>query len=214
MSKMTTALPSPALRPMRRRIWVLSDPHLSHAQILTFRGVDGALIRPGFTNVAEMNAHILERWNARVKTGDIGYWLGDMVMADLPGFAKLWPKFNGSKRLVLGNHDDPVFMASGGFFKKISTERKFGEYGLIFSHRPLHESGLELNGQTLLNVHGHIHEKTSPPGPFRNVSVEAMDYDPIEIEQLIAEREAVYGPWRDRAGMLRTGSMIMEKSDV
>jgi calcineurin-like phosphoesterase family protein len=208
------ALPAPALRPTRKRIWLLSDPHLNHANILSFRGNDGALIRPGFANVREMNERILEGWNSRVRHRDIGYWLGDMVIGDLPGFAKLWPKFNGSKRLIIGNHDDPKFLSSGGFFKKTGVERKFGEYGIFLSHRPAHESGLELNGQIMLNVHGHIHEKPSPPGPFRNVSVEVMNYEPIEIEELIAEREAVYGPWRDRAGNVRARGVIRENADA
>ena len=208
------ALPAPALRPTRKRIWLLSDPHLNHANILTFRGTDGALIRPGFANVQEMNERILDGWNSKVRPGDIGYWLGDMVLGDLPGFAKLWPKFNGSKRLIFGNHDDPKYLGSGGFFKKVAVERKFGEYGIFLSHRPVHASGLELNGQTLLNVHGHIHEKPSPPGPFRNVSVEVTKYEPIEIEALIAEREAVYGRWRDRSGKVRTRGVTKEDADA
>jgi calcineurin-like phosphoesterase family protein len=206
--------PAPAILPSRKRIWVLSDPHLNHANILTFRGNDGALIRPGFANVQEMNERILEGCNSKVRQGDIGYWLGDMVMGDRPGFAKLWPRFNGSTRLILGNHDDPKFLASGGFFKKVAIERKFGEYGIFLSHRPVHETGLELNGQTLLNVHGHIHEKPSPPGPFRNVSVEVMNYEPIKIEELIAEREAVYGRWRDRSGKVRTRGVTKEDADA
>jgi calcineurin-like phosphoesterase family protein len=205
---------APVILPTRKRIWILSDPHLNHANILTFRGNDGALIRPGFANAQEMNERILEGWNSKVRPGDIGYWLGDMVMGDRPGFGKLWPKFNGSKRLILGNHDDPKYLASGGFFKKVAVERKFGEYGIFLSHRPVHESGLELNGQTLLNVHGHVHEKPSPPGPFRNVCVEVMNYEPIEIEELIAEREAVYGPWRDRSGKVRTRGVIKEDADA
>lgn len=208
------ALPAPALRPTRKRIWLLSDPHLNHANILTFRGTDGALIRPGLANVQEMNERILDGWNSKVRPGDIGYWLGDMVLGDLPGFAKLWPMFNGSKRLIFGNHDDPKYLGSGGFFKKVAVERKFGEYGIFLSHRPVHASGLEPNGQTLLNVHGHIHEKPSPPGPFRNVCVEVTNYEPIEIEELIAEREAVYGPWRDRSGRVRGRGVVQEDADA
>jgi calcineurin-like phosphoesterase family protein len=208
------ALTAPTLFPTRKRIWLLSDPHLNHEGMLGFRDKAGELIRPGFANVQEMNARILEGWNAKVRHGDIGYWLGDMVMGDLPGFARLWPKFNGSKRLIFGNHDDPKFLSSGGFFKRTAVERKFGEYGIFLTHRPVHESGLELNGQMMLNVHGHIHEKASPPGPFRNVCVEVLNYEPIEIEELIAEREAVYGPWRDRSGAVRTRGVIQENEDA
>lgn len=199
---------SPAIIATRKRIWIASDPHLFHANILTFRGDDGALIRPGFANVEEMNAQILEGWNAKVKPGDIGYWLGDMTFGNDDGFKRLWPKFAGSKRLVLGNHDDVRFLSSGGFFKKVATERKFGEYGIFFSHRPVHSSGLEVNGQIMLNVHGHIHERPSPPGPYFNACPEAIGYAPIEIEELIARREALYGPWKDKQGQVRMRGVV------
>lgn len=199
---------SPHILKTRKRIWIASDPHLFHDNILKFTGDDGELIRPGFTDIAHMNAHILEKWNSRVKPGDIGYWLGDMTFGSNEAFKTLWPKFNGSKRLILGNHDDVLFLSSGGFFRKVSVERKFGEYGIFLSHRPVHASGLEINGQTLFNVHGHIHEKPSPAGPYRNVSVEAIDYTPIEIEELIAEREAIFGIWRDKSGLPRQRSSV------
>lgn len=197
---------SPPLLKLRKRIWIASDPHLFHANILKFTKEDGTPVRPGFADVSEMNAHILEKWNAKVKPGDIGYWLGDMTFGDKSQFTRLWPKFNGSKRLVLGNHDDVLFLSTGGFFKKVATERKFGEYGIFLSHRPVHESGLELNGQTLLNVHGHLHEKASPAGPFFNVCPEVIGYDPIEIEELIAHRETLFGPWKDKTGAVRQRS--------
>lgn len=190
----------------RKRIWVASDPHFFHSAILGFRSSDGALIRPGFSDVDEMHVHILEAWNSKVKHGDVGYWLGDMVIgndADRAAFRALLPKFNGSKRLVLGNHDDPAFLAGTGLFKRVAVEKSWGEYGLMFSHRPLHESELAMNGQMMMNVHGHIHEKASPPGPYLNVSVEAISYTPIELEDLIARREAILEPWRDRDGQVR-----------
>ena len=201
-------LTSPAIV-KRKRIWVASDPHFFHSAILEFRGADGGLIRPGFSNISEMNAHILEAWNAKVKHGDVGYWLGDMVIgndADRAAFRTLWPKFNGSKRLVLGNHDDPTFLAATGLFKRVAVEKSWNEYGLMFSHRPLHETELAVNDQMMLNVHGHIHEKASPPGPYLNVSVEAISYIPLELEELIARREAIFGPWRDRDGHVRRSS--------
>ena len=180
---------------MSRDIWVVSDTHFRHANILKFTdSTTGELIRPNFSDVDAMDEHMIERWNSVVNPGDIVYHLGDVVMGDKEWFKKNWPRLNGSKRLIVGNHDDIPFLSSGGFFKKVYMWRMFHEFGLMFSHVPLHPSSLLRHVdkdttwpdgcESLLNVHGHIHQNASPEGPYRNVSVEAIDYTPVNIEEL------------------------------
>ena len=44
-------------------LWVISDTHLNHRNMLNFRDhVTGNLIRPGFNSVEEMNEYITEPW--------------------------------------------------------------------------------------------------------------------------------------------------------
>ena len=67
----------------------------------------------------------------------------------------------------------------------------FPEYNLLFSHVPIHPSGLkrgapDSDAPVMTNVHGHIHQNPSPDGPYFNVSVEAMNYTPIHIDDLLA----------------------------
>jgi calcineurin-like phosphoesterase family protein len=190
---------------MSRDIWIISDTHFRHENILKFKDRDGNPVRGHlFKNVDDMDEHMIDRWNSVVKPGDIVYHLGDVVMGDRDWFKKNWPRLHGSKRLIVGNHDDIPFLASGGFFKKVSMWRMFPEFGLVLSHVPLHRSSLKRNwinrnehsffeywykrwsvrNQTLLNVHGHIHQNASPPGPYRNMSVEAINYTPVNIEEL------------------------------
>jgi len=181
---------------MSRDIWVISDTHFRHKNILTFKdSASGTLVRGDrFKDVDEMDEHMIDRWNSVVKQGDIVYHLGDVVMGDKEWFKKNWPRLRGSKRLIVGNHDDIPFLTSGGFFAKVSMWRMWPEFGLMFSHVPLHTSNLlrlkEKNGKwpddciSLLNVHGHIHQNPSPEGPYRNMSVEAIDYTPVNIEDL------------------------------
>ena len=177
-------------------IWVISDTHFRHQNILKFTdSATGNLVRGHlFKDVDEMDEHMIEKWNSVVKQGDIVYHLGDVVMGDKEWFKKNWPRLNGSKRLIVGNHDDIKFLSAGGFFSKVGMWRMFPEFGLMFSHVPLHQSNLlrltEKGGkwpddcESLLNVHGHIHQNPSPEGPYRNVSVEAVDYTPVNIDEL------------------------------
>lgn len=171
-------------------IWVISDTHLNHANILKFTDSNtGKLVRPGFSDVNHMNETIIDRWNSVVKPGDKVYHLGDVFFGDKDWFQKTWPRLNGAKRLIVGNHDDVKFLSSGGFFQKVMMWRMFPEFNILMSHVPLHESALyrkNLGEGPMMNVHGHIHQNPSPPGPYHCVCVEHYDYTPVNLEDLAA----------------------------
>ena len=59
---------------------------------------------------------------------------------------------------------------------------------LIFSHNPLKKEDIP---KGFINVHGHIHEKESLNGI--NISVEKMNYEPIELEELKGRIEMAEG---------------------
>lgn len=175
-------------------IWFISDTHFGHENILGF--IDsrtGLKVRPGFKDIEEMDEHMVEKWNSVVKPGDKVYHLGDVFMGDRDKFKKLWPRLNGRKNLIVGNHDDIKFLSSGGFFKEVYLERKFKDLKLHLSHIPLHpsqhETGAPGSGNFLVNVHGHIHGNPTPEGRYINVSVEVINYIPVHID-VIAKQAA------------------------
>ena len=165
-------------------IWVISDTHFGHSNILSFKDQDGNLVRGGFSSVEDMNETMIQKWNSVVKPGDKVYHLGDVFFGSKEDFKSLWPRLNGSKRLVVGNHDDVKFLSSGGFFKRVSMWRVFAEFGLILTHTPQHQSALTGRREGLINVHGHIHQNESPEGPYKCVCVEHTDYYPVHLEDL------------------------------
>lgn len=166
-----------------RDIWVISDTHFGHENILQFKDEGGNAVRD-FDSVSHMNETMVENWNRVVKPGDKVYHLGDVFFGSKDDFKRLWPRLNGSKRLVVGNHDDIKFLSSGGFFQKVTMWRVFKEFGLILTHTPQHQSALTGNRKDLLNVHGHIHQNKSPEGPYRCVCVEQVNYTPVNIDDL------------------------------
>ena len=175
-----------------RNIWLISDTHFFHEKILTFTdGATGELIRGSrFANVTEMNECMADNWVSTVKKDDIIYHLGDVMIGPKEEFLTLFNKLPGRKRLILGNHDDAKFLVQNNVFQKVLMWRMFPEMGLLLSHVPLHESSLrhgnphDPNVKTMLNVHGHIHQNLSPTINHRNVSVEAINYTPINIEEI------------------------------
>lgn len=165
---------------MSRDIWVISDTHFGHDNIINYCG------RP-FANAEIMDEKLIENWNSVVKEGDIVYHLGDVYFG-VNGRDAL-RHLNGRKRLILGNHDDGKDKYLQNTFQKISVWRMFPEFGLLLTHVPVHESALERWERpdlkyNLINIHGHIHEKPAPSKDHRNVSVEQINYTPINIEEL------------------------------
>lgn len=170
---------------MSKNIWVISDTHFGHKNILKFiDSKTGKKVRD-FSDVNHMNEHMIECWNKVVKPGDKVYHLGDVFFGPKEDFAKLWPRLNGAKRLVVGNHCDVKYLSSGSFFQKVMLWRKFEH--LLFTHVPVHPSTLiehRFSGKQMINVHGHIHQNKSPDGPYRCVCVEQVDYTPVALEDL------------------------------
>jgi calcineurin-like phosphoesterase family protein len=166
-------------------IWVISDTHFSHNNILKFTDNVGKLVRP-FQSVADMNETMVENWNRVVKPGDKVYHLGDVFFGSKPDFQTLWPRLHGRKRLIVGNHDDVRYLSSGAYFDKVMMWRKFEH--LLLTHVPIHISTLgesRFTGKEMINVHGHIHQNKSPDGPYKCVCVEQINYTPVNIEDLL-----------------------------
>lgn len=171
---------------MNRDIFVISDTHFNHENIIKF------CHRP-FTDAKQMNEMMVDNWNSVVRPQDKVYHLGDVYMGG--GFGreyttKLLKSLNGHKRLILGNHDNGKDQILQACFDKIDMWRMFPEFGLLLTHVPVHRNALEKSGrngspdQVLLNVHGHIHDKNSPTDDHLCVCVEHINYTPINIEEL------------------------------
>lgn len=172
---------------MTRQIWVTSDTHFNHENIIKYCG------RP-FTDAKTMNDYMVEKWNSVVKPEDKVYHLGDVYMGggfDRNDTLKMLLGLNGHKRLILGNHDNGKDQILHKVFEKIDVWRMFPEFGLLLTHVPVHEQSLfrgptgnEKDPKKLKNVHGHIHETKSPSEDHRCVCVEQIGYTPINIEEL------------------------------
>lgn len=165
---------------VRRNIWAISDTHLSHLNIIRY------CHRP-FQDEHEMDEAIIERWNAVVAPQDKVYHVGDVFFRE--GWKHL-PRLNGHKRLILGNHDNGKCQHLNRFFEKIYCWRMFPEFGLLLTHVPVHEETLNVN-KCPVNVHGHIHDRVVlkvgtkvPDERYRNVSVEQINYTPVNLEDL------------------------------
>lgn len=161
------------------KTFLISDTHFGHANILSFKDEFEQVIRP-FSSVEEMNEIMIENWNKVVSSEDKVYHLGDLC------FTKKWLDFsmsrlNGTKILIKGNHDNLKLSQYQQYFKDIRAYHTLDKF--ILSHIPLHpESLYRWKG----NIHGHTHQRNLMDERYINVSVEQLNYTPIDFEQIKA----------------------------
>ena len=163
-------------------IWLISDTHFNHANILNFASTwkQGERVRPEFEpgEIDKMNQAICDNWNSIISPGDKVYHLGDLG-SDKGWLAARLPGLHGRKRLILGNHDNYEVTFYAKFFERVMVSRKID--GVLLSHYPVVLEPHEIN--TKANIHGHTHEFVLKDQKYLNVSVEQIGYKPIHIDE-------------------------------
>jgi len=181
-------------------VWFISDTHFNHANIIKWTGKEG--MAPGeryrpFETVQEMNDEMRRMWNLRVKPEDTVYHLGDVAFAiTRDSSLDLLDGLNGTKELILGNHDTWNDSIEEGSVKDLT--RHFGRlHGCkeivigsavgIMTHIPIHPQQLEQ--RYAFNIHGHLHRIQIEDPRYINVSVENHQYGPLGIDTVRAMLE-------------------------
>ena len=88
---------------MSQNIFLASDLHLGHANILTFLDDEGNRIRP-FNSIAEHDEILTQNWNKVVRPSDKVYVLGDVCFKN--AHLELIGRLHGTRILIKGNHDE------------------------------------------------------------------------------------------------------------
>lgn len=170
---------------MSRDIWLISDTHWNHANILKFKDDQGNLTRPEFSSAKEMNDFMLEKWNEAIKPSDKVWHFGDVFFGSFEEYEKIHNQLNGHKRLLLGNHDNDSRLFK--MFQKVQVIRRFDEFDFVGSHIPMHTFSCfnHRKNSTLVNVHGHVHTNDVPDIGYVNISCERTGYAPIHLDDVI-----------------------------
>jgi calcineurin-like phosphoesterase family protein len=82
----------------RKNVFFTSDWHIGHQNVLAFDN------RP-FTGLDHMHTVLVNNYNASVSEDDICYFLGDMGLGSSQVLRDVIARLNGTKVLILGNHD-------------------------------------------------------------------------------------------------------------
>ena len=158
------------------RTFLISDHHFGHSNILTFKRNDGTNLRD-FKHVDEMDEYMVDAWNSKVKPGDKVYHLGDVAFK--PRMLDRLYQCNGEKVLIKGNHDTLKASQYLTHFKDIRAYWVLDK--ILLAHVPIHPESLSRwKGQ----VHGHTHANNMKDRKYFNVSVENVNYFPVDFEEI------------------------------
>lgn len=164
------------------KIWVISDTHFNHANILKFTDEGGYPVRPGFKDVKDMNEVMIRNWNERISEEDIVYHLGDVFFGNDEEANMILTRLAGKKRLIIGNHDEIKSPVLNKHFKKMMLWRLFKDEDILLAHVPIHQSEIR---KVKYNVHGHIHQNDAPTKDHINICVEKTGYAPVLLTDIV-----------------------------
>lgn len=159
------------------KTFLISDTHFGHANILTFKDSNEEFIRP-FKSLEEMNETMVDNWNRVVSSDDKVYHLGDVCFT-YRWLSDVMPRLNGTKVLIKGNHDTLKLNQYQQYFKDVRAYWILDKY--ILSHIPIHPESLN---RWKTNIHGHLHTNRLADNRYINVSVEQINYTPIDFEEI------------------------------
>jgi len=152
--------------------------------------------RRPFASVAAMDAELIARWNAAVGPQDEVWHLGDVMgKRALPALDGILSALNGRIRLILGNND-PAAVASHPRFASVGHYAEIEAEGrrLVLCHYPFRTWNGVYKGA--LNLHGHSHGRLTPLPRQFDVGVDAFDYRPVTLQEVLASRPARRGSRR------------------
>lgn len=180
-----------------------SDLHIGHVNILQYEPdrFDFLGLAPD-DGVTEMNEGIVRLWNSQVNPDDTVYVVGDVAMGKVAENIEYVRQLNGTKYLVMGNHDRPHPMISKKDEKRYEWEAIYTDVGfedLIIeltmefdgilckvSHFPYegdHTTTERYNADEIDKwvpkdiglplVHGHVHSEWTTRGRMFNLGIDA-----------------------------------------
>lgn len=185
-------------------IYFTSDQHFYHSNIINYSN------RP-FSSVEEMNEKLIANYNSLVSPDDVVYHLGDFSLALRPVEIYV-ARLNGTKHLILGNHDwaHPAHKKSKSGIERwtqkyiecgFTTVSLGGVYEFKELSAPVHLSHMPYKNlepgehgdkyaqwrpedKGLWLLHGHVHTQWKTKGNMINVGVDPWDYKPVSIEMI------------------------------
>lgn len=162
-------------------IFFTADLHFFHKNIIQYCN------RP-FSSVEEMNAALIDNWNSTVSKTDVVYIIGDFSFGSKEDTSYIINNLNGSKNLILGNHDKNIDQKKFGMVKQYFELNVQGYPTIILNHYAQRTWNKAYHGSW--HLFGHSHGKLEPMGKSVDIGVDSTfvtgkkEYRPFSIEEV------------------------------
>lgn len=174
-----------------------SDPHFGHHNIIKY-SKRPFLFDPskGFVNdnldAQTMDRTLIKNHNAVVSPHDKSYCLGDFAFHKDQGKTReIIAQLNGTKVLILGNHDTYLTDRTLGMFSNVYSyleitvdDKELGKHLVALFHYPLRSWNKSHFGSYSLYGHHHGSLKDDPNSLSFDVGVDAHGYTPISFHKV------------------------------
>lgn len=168
--------------------YLTADTHFGHNTAL--KGCN----RP-YSSTDEMDAALVAAWNKAVHPRDTVWHLGDVALGlDDRRVAEIWHSLNGTKKLIIGNHDVDKQGQLIGALSRLPwaevahhAEIKHDGQRIQLSHY----AGLTWNAEHhgAYQAFGHSHGRLlGMPGSV-DVGVDAQGYRPISVDEFLRQAD-------------------------
>lgn len=182
------------------KVFFTSDTHFGHSNIFKY------CQRP-FNSAEHMDEVLINNWNEVVSPQDIVFHLGDFCFGSDKEWIKILQRLNGTKYLILGNHDLKKIANSNqikDYFADINMQMRVvvDKQKMLLNHYPFlcFEGGY----QNVWQLFGHVHSSKHSTGLDKerlvhlfptqyDVGVDNNNYRPVsfaQVSQIITEQQA------------------------
>jgi calcineurin-like phosphoesterase family protein len=125
-----------------------------------------------------MNEHIIACWNEVVSENDFVVHGGDFAFGKKTDAVEILKRLNGKIHIVRGNHDRNLKpLIEMGFY---GASNYWYRDGIYVIHDPEKRNPIIFD-ECKIMLYGHVHSATISLPKSKNISVEVLNYFPIEI---------------------------------
>jgi calcineurin-like phosphoesterase family protein len=162
-------------------VFFTSDTHFGDPRVLR-------IDRRPFASIPEHDAALVANWNATVGPDDTVWHLGDFALGLTPDrIAALIAELHGTKHLIVGNNDGPGTLQAPGWASVAHyAEIDEGGHRLVLCHYAFRT--WNRMGRGVIDLHGHSHGKLKPMTRQYDVGVDAQNYRPATLDEVLASR--------------------------
>lgn len=172
------------------KIWVTSDLHFSHKNIIKFCPTT----RGHYSDVDHMNSDMIRMWNEKVQPDDLVYIMGDIAFCSAQDAAKIVRSLAGNKILITGNHDSKLVQQKvfTSCFRNIYQYHELRHNGMfiVMFHFPIFDHNQAGRGSVML--HGHRHGNPhNLPGRIMDVGFDATGEIVVGLDDILEKMKKI-----------------------